>query len=130
MFFIVLKWLILLEIRSFNFWIKEWFAKKSYLEFVFFFFFFLFNSLASFYRTSAADEIDLVLELGGSHGIWAIEIKKSTAPKLERGFHLAVEDIQPNRVFVVYTGEERYPKSADIDVVCLRELAQELEALE
>ena len=39
MFFIVLKWLILLEIRSFNFWIKEWFAKKSYLEFVFFFFF-------------------------------------------------------------------------------------------
>ena len=88
------------------------------------------RTLASFYRTSAGAEIDLVLELGGSHGIWAIEIKKSTAPKLERGFHLAVEDIQPNRVFVVYTGQERYPKSADIEVLCLRELAQELEALE
>jgi len=88
------------------------------------------RTLASFYRTSAGAEIDLVLELGGSHGIWAIEIKKSTAPKLERGFHLAVEDIQPNRVFVVYTGQERYPRSADIEVLCLRELAQELEALE
>ena len=130
MFFIVLEWLILLEIRSFNFWIKEWFAKKSYLEFVFFFFFFLFNSLTSFYRTSAADEIDLILELGGSHGIWAIEIKKSKAPKLERGFHPPVEDIQPNCVFLVYTGQERYPKSADIEVLCLRELAQELQGLE
>ena len=88
------------------------------------------RTLASFYRTSAGAEIDLVLELGGSHGIWAIEIKKSTAPKLERGFHLAVEDIQPNRVFVVYTGQERYPKSADIEVLCLREMAQELEVLE
>ena len=88
------------------------------------------RTLASFYRTSAGAEIDLVLELGGSHGIWAIEIKKSTAPKLERGFHLAVEDIQPNRVFVVYTGQERYPKSAEIEVLCLRELAQELEVLE
>ena len=72
----------------------------------------------------------MILELGGSHGIWAIEIKKSKTPKLKRGFHPAVEDIHPNRVFLVYTGQERYPKSADIDVVCLRELAQELEALE
>ena len=70
------------------------------------------------------------MELGGSHEILAIEIKKSTALKLERGFHLAVEDIQPNRVFVVYTGQERYPKSADIEVLCLRELAQELQGLE
>ena len=93
-------------------------------------FFFLFNSLASFNRTLAADEIDLILELDGSHGIGPIEIEKSKAPKLKRGFHPAVEDIQPNRVFLVYTGQERYPKSADIDVVCLRELAQELEALE
>ena len=59
-----------------------------------------------------------------------LKSKKSKALKLERGFHLAVEDIQPNRMFVVYTGQERYPKSADIEVLCLRELAQELEGLE
>ena len=47
-----------------------------------------------------------------------LKSKKSKALKLERGFHLAVEDIQPNRVFLVYTGQERYPKSADIDVLC------------
>ena len=49
---------------------------------------------------------------------------------MERGFHPAVEDIQPNRVFLVYTGQDRYPKSADIEVLCLCELAQELEALD
>ena len=59
-----------------------------------------------------------------------LKSKKVRHPKLKRGFHPAVEDIHPNRVFLVYTGQERYPKSADIDVVCLRELAQELEALE
>src|SRR5690606_11074807 len=40
---------------------------------------------ASFYRTSAGAEIDLVLTLPGREP-WAIEIKRSLAPKLERGF--------------------------------------------
>ena len=59
-----------------------------------------------------------------------LKSKKSKALKLERGFHPPVEDIQPNCVFLVYTGQERYPMFADIDVLCFRELAQELEALE
>ena len=50
-------------------------------------------------RTSAGAEIDLVWNWAKESWNLGIEIKKSTAPKLERGFHLAVEDIQPNRVF-------------------------------
>jgi uncharacterized protein len=55
---------------------------------------------AGFYRTAAGAEIDLVLELPRS-GRWAIEIKRGLAPKLEKGFHLACEDLRPTRQLVV-----------------------------
>ena len=75
-------------------------------------------------------EIDLVLELGGYAGIWAVEVKKNSAPKLESGFHSALEDLQPDHAFVVYTGSDRYLKSQNITVLSLRELAQELARLD
>ena len=34
----------------------------------------------SFYRTAAGAEVDLVLDMGGRRGRWAIEIKRSAAP--------------------------------------------------
>lgn len=77
---------------------------------------------ASFYRTAAGAEIDLLLDLGGQHGLWAIEIKRSVAPKLERGFHHALEDLQPSKAFLVYSGEERYPKAAGVEAISLHEL--------
>ena len=51
---------------------------------------------ASFYRTAAGAEIDLVLEMPGGR-LWAIEIKRGLAPKLDRGFHHAREDLDPER---------------------------------
>ena len=85
---------------------------------------------AAFYRTAAGAEIDLVLELGGCAGIWAVEVKKNSAPKLERGFHSALEDLQPDHAFVVYTGSDRYLKSQNVTVLSLQELAQELARLD
>ncbi len=49
---------------------------------------------SNFYRTSAGAEIDLLLTLPGRKP-WAIEIKRSLAPKVERGFYLACEDLNP-----------------------------------
>ena len=44
----------------------------------------------SFYRSNAGAEIDLLLTWSnGEH--WAIEIKRSTTPKVERGFYSACE---------------------------------------
>lgn len=63
---------------------------------------------ASFYRTSAGAEIDLVLSLPGGE-LWAIEIKRSSAPTIEKGFHFACADLKPARQFIVYSGEERFP---------------------
>jgi predicted AAA+ superfamily ATPase len=81
---------------------------------------------ASFYRTPRGAEVDLILELGGNHGKWAIEIKKGYAPKLEKGFYMALEDIQPTKAFVIHGGQERYPKNKDVEAISLTELAEEI----
>lgn len=74
------------------------------------------RTLASFYRTSAGAEIDLVLDLP-TGGRWAIEIKRGLTARLEKGFHLACEDLNPARRFVVYSGEARFPASADVEAI-------------
>lgn len=80
---------------------------------------------ASFYRTVAGSEMDLVLEWSGGD-VWAIEIKRSLAPSLGRGFHCAREDLQPVRTFVVYGGADRYVKAEGVDVIGLRELCERI----
>ena len=84
------------------------------------------GTAASFYRTRAGAEIDLLLELPGGKGTWAVEVKLALSPRVSRGFHHACEDVAPNRAFLVYAGEGRYPLSADVEVVGLRELARML----
>jgi predicted AAA+ superfamily ATPase len=64
----------------------------------------------SYYRTAAGAEIDLVLELSPEER-WAVEIKRSRAPKLSKGYHAAFADTQATLGFVVYAGEEEYPLS-------------------
>ncbi|MXZ71304.1 MAG: ATP-binding protein [Acidobacteria bacterium] len=78
---------------------------------------------AGFYRTSAGAEIDLVLDLPGRRGRWAIEVKHGLAPALARGFYHARDDLEVNRSFVVYSGEDRYPIAEDIEAIGLREMA-------
>ena len=84
---------------------------------------------ASFYRTIRGAEIDLLLELGGRQGTWAVEIKRGLAAKTEKGFHIALEDLKPEQAFVVYSGPDRYPKGDGIEAIGVRELAEELRSL-
>ena len=83
------------------------------------------HSRAHFYRTATGVEIDLVLELPGNKR-WAIEIKRTTAPKLDRGLRQAIEDTQPDRAFIVYGGQERYPKADTVEAISLADMAREL----
>lgn len=76
--------------------------------------------LIVFWRTSAGAEIDLLLEWPGGE-LWAIEIKRSLAPKLERGFHAACEDLQPARRMVVHPGDTVFPLSSGTEAVPLTE---------
>ena len=78
-----------------------------------------------FYRTSGGAEIDLLLAWPDGQ-LWAIEVKRSLTPKVERGFHAACADLNPSRRFVVYPGQERYPLGASIEAISLADLAAEL----
>jgi len=86
------------------------------------------RTLASFFRTSAGAEIDLVLELPGKQR-WAIEIKRSLSAHPEKGFYIASEDIKATRGFVVHAGEDSYPVSKDVEAVGLQEMAKKLTEL-
>ena len=86
------------------------------------------GTAASFYRTQAGAEVDLVLERPGRRRPWAIEIKLGLTPRPGRGFHNARGDIEPERSFIVYSGDERYPLSADVEAIGLREMAEVLQA--
>jgi predicted AAA+ superfamily ATPase len=79
---------------------------------------------ASFYRTSGGAEIDLVLELGGER--WAIEVKRTRAPRIERGFRSAFDDLAPTRGFLVYPGPERFPLGDRVEAIGLAQLCAEL----
>ena len=78
-----------------------------------------------FYRSNRGAEIDLLLS-HPSGELWAIEVKRSLAPKLERGFHSACADLNPSRKFVVYPGTETYRMAEDIEAISLASLASKL----
>ena len=80
---------------------------------------------ASFYRTASGVEIDLILELPGAR-VWAIEIKRGLAPAVDKGFRVALDDVKPDRAFLVHGGDDRYPKGCGVEAIGLRALAEEL----
>ena len=85
------------------------------------------RSMASFYRTAAGAEIDLVLELPGQRGLWAVEIRRGLTASPGKGFHNAREDLRPTRSFVVYSGDDRHPITKNVEAIGLREMLSLLE---
>ncbi|MBS1605215.1 MAG: ATP-binding protein [Bacteroidetes bacterium] len=78
-----------------------------------------------YYGTPGGAEIDLILEFSPTEK-WAIEIKRSSSPSLSKGFHIACEDVKPQRRYVVYSGEDRFTISQDITAISLSGLMQEI----
>ena len=78
-----------------------------------------------FYRTSAGAEIDLVIELNNQER-YAIEVKRSSAPKVSKGFYLGCEDIKATKRYVVYPGKEVFPFADDVIATPLHNLMKEL----
>lgn len=62
----------------------------------------------SYFRTSAGAEIDVVLEGRNDHR-YAIEIKRSTAPSVSRGFRHGLIDLEIQESIVIYPGHEAIP---------------------
>ena len=74
----------------------------------------------SYFRTSEQTEIDLILEKSNKE-TWAVEIKRSSAPKIKPGFHRACKEIRATRKFVVYSGKERFPMAENTEAISIAE---------
>jgi predicted AAA+ superfamily ATPase len=61
---------------------------------------------AYFWATQRGAELDLLLFRGGKR--WGFEFKCSDAPGMTKSMHMALEDLQLERLWCVYPGKERY----------------------
>jgi len=78
---------------------------------------------ATYYRTSAQAEIDLVLE-GPGRRVIAVEVKRTLTPVVSKGFRLGCDDIGAAagcRFYCIPEGE-RYPIGHETDAIALRDL--------
>lgn len=78
-----------------------------------------------FFRTEKGAEVDLLFERGGRVEM-VIEIKRSTAPTVSRGFRVACEDLSPGAAYVVHSGSESWPMPGGVRAISLLELLQHL----
>jgi predicted AAA+ superfamily ATPase len=83
------------------------------------------SATCHFYRTHGGAEIDLLLAFP-DRSLWAIEVKRSLAPKPRRGFHEACADLAPTRRLLVYPGDDRWPLADGVEVVGVESLCREL----
>jgi len=78
-----------------------------------------------FYRTEDGAEIDLVFERAGKPEI-AIEIKRSSAPTLSRGFHSAREALKVKESYLVHGGTDTWPERDGVIAIGLVDLMRRL----
>ena len=71
---------------------------------------------ASFYRTSHGAEADLVLNFRNGE-TWVVEIKRSSAPAVSKGFHSAASDVGATRKLVLAPVSASYPMRDGIEVM-------------
>ncbi len=77
----------------------------------------------SYFRTTNQSEIDLVLTTP-KNNVWAIEIKRSSAPKVTRGYHEACKDIGATHKWVVNANNDRYPLPGGTEVIGIIEFLE------
>ena len=57
---------------------------------------------------------------------WAIEVKLSSVPTVDRGFHNAADDIAAVRRILVHKGKERFPMRGGIEAMPLLDAMNEV----
>lgn len=85
------------------------------------------RAACGFYRTAGGAEVDLVVDVGGGE-LWAVEVKRSSAPKVSKGFHHACEDLRPKRKLVVHAGGDSFPLGHGIEAVSLADVMAQARA--
>ena len=79
------------------------------------------------FRTEDGAEIDLVFERRGRVEM-AIEIKRTTAPELTKGFRRGCDSLRPHAAYVVHGGgDDEWPMGHGATAISLRGLMNVLE---
>ena len=77
-----------------------------------------------FYRTASGVELDLLMEKSGRR--LAVECKLTTAPKPQRVFWQALEDLNVDEAYIVSPVKEAYPLERRVQVIPLLDLMERL----
>ena len=72
-----------------------------------------------FYRTATGDELDLILEKGNKR--IAVECKATAAPKVTKGFWRALEDVKPQKTYIIVPIQVSYEIAPNVTVCGLEE---------
>jgi hypothetical protein len=62
--------------------------------------------------------------------LWAIEVKRTMTPKIERSFHSACADLNAEKRSYVYPGTERFPLDDKTNAIGVVELAKTLQSVQ
>jgi hypothetical protein len=78
-----------------------------------------------YYRTEDGAEVDLLFERGGRVEM-AIEIKRSTAPEVSRGFRSARGVLKPKKSYLLHAGDDTWPVEKGVEAISLDTLMHRL----
>lgn len=73
------------------------------------------NSEYFFWRTHNGAEVDLLWHDKGK--MWGAEFKYCDAPKLTKSMQISVNDLNLEKLFIIYPGEKRYFLAENIEVI-------------
>ena len=79
---------------------------------------------AYFWATHAGAELDLLMMRNGDR--WGFEFKYADAPRVTKSMHVALNDLQLDRLWVVYPGRQAYALHEKVAVVPLVDVAGRL----
>lgn len=73
------------------------------------------GATCAYYRTAAGAELDLLVERGRER--IAVEVKRSSAPRVGKGFRSACADVGATTAAVIHPGAEPFPLGGDAEAV-------------
>ncbi len=76
---------------------------------------------AWYYAVHSGSELDLFFRYKGKR--IGIEFKRMDAPRMTKGMHVVMQDLELDRLFILYPGTLRYTLQEGVEVVPLAELA-------
>lgn len=79
---------------------------------------------AYFYQTQSGAELDLLIVKGNKR--YGFEFKFADAPSATKSMHTVIEDLNLEKLWVVYPGKKRYPLFDKIELISLEFITPEL----